>query len=114
MRRGNPHHRHCERSEAIQTISAETASIVSSRSLSSGARSRGRLTPRNDDAVSAKDAVPPHARRKSRPPARGLDFLFQEAMRFLADIACPRKSPGAAFVVGGAGGPAFLVALGAL
>ena len=48
---------------------------------------------------------------KSSVPARRLDFLFQEAMRLLADIAGAREGPGAAFVVGGAGGPAGVVAL---
>jgi hypothetical protein len=39
--------RHCERSEAIHRAQAE-AWIASSRSLSSGARSRDPLAPRND------------------------------------------------------------------
>src|SRR5262249_37412866 len=55
-----------------------------------------------------------HTRRKTRLVARRLDVLFQEAMRFLADIAGTRVGPGAAFVVGGAGRPAGLVALLAL
>src|SRR6185295_17351383 len=51
-----------------------------------------------------------HARGKPGFPPRRLDVLFQEAVRFLAGIAGPRIGPGAAFVVGGAGGLAGVVA----
>src|ERR1700692_2803855 len=47
------HPRHCERSEAIQLWGCEIESwIASSRSLSSGARSRDPLAPRNDGKYS--------------------------------------------------------------
>src|SRR6266436_6437780 len=59
------------------------------------------------------EALPHHPRRESGLAARRLDFLFQEAMRFPADVARPRIGPGPAFVVGGAGGFAEVVALAA-
>src|SRR4051812_5045513 len=55
-------------------------------------------------------ALPHHARGKPRLPPRRLDVLLQEALRVLAGIARPRIGPGAAFVVGGAGGLAGVVA----
>ena len=58
--------------------------------------------------------LPHHARDKPGLAPRRLDLLFQEAMRVPADIARPRIGPGPAFVVGGAGGLAGLVALAAL
>src|SRR4029079_11444764 len=59
-------------------------------------------------------ALPHHARREPRLAARWLDVLLQEALRLLAGIARPRIGPGAAFVVGGAGGLAGVVAVAAL
>src|ERR1700761_9311390 len=59
-------------------------------------------------------ALPHHARDEPGLAARRLDFLFQEAMRLAAGIAGAGKGPGAAFVVGGAGGLAGLVALAVL
>src|SRR5215510_14409296 len=58
--------------------------------------------------------LPHHTRRKPGLPSRRLDVLLQEAMRFLAGIAGARVSPGAAFVVGGAGGLAGVVAVAGL
>src|SRR4249920_3652602 len=58
--------------------------------------------------------LPHHARGKPGFPARRLDVFLQEAMRFLAGIARPRIGPGAAFVVGGAGGLAGVVAFAAV
>ena len=55
--------------------------------------------------------LPHHARGKPRLAPRRLDVFFQEAVRFPAGIARPRIGPGAAFVVGGAGGLAGVVAL---
>ena len=60
------------------------------------------------------DCLPHHARGKPGLPPRRLDVLLQEAMRFLAGIARPGIGPGAAFVVGGAGGLAGVVAVAAL
>ena len=57
--------------------------------------------------------LPHHARGKPRLAPRRLDVLFQEAMRFAAGIAGPRIGPGPAFVVGGAGRLAGLVAFAA-
>src|SRR5437899_2390314 len=54
--------------------------------------------------------LPHDARRKPRLAPRRLDVLLQEAVRFLAGIAGPGIGPGAAFVVGGAGGLAGVVA----
>src|SRR5947199_58138 len=56
--------------------------------------------------------LPHDARRKPRLAPRRLDVLLQEAVRFLAGIAGPGIGPGAAFVVGGAGGLAGVVAAG--
>src|SRR4051794_9653708 len=55
-------------------------------------------------------ALPHHAGNEARLAARRLDILFQETVRVAADIAGPCKGPGAALVVGGAGGLAGLVA----
>src|SRR3954471_17525112 len=57
--------------------------------------------------------LPHHPRDKPRPAARRLDDFFQKAVRFPAGIARPRIGPGAAFVVGGAGRLAFVVAFAA-
>ena len=58
--------------------------------------------------------LPHHARGKSRLPARRLDVFLQEAVGFLAGVAGPRVGPGAALVVGGAGGLAGIVAIAGL
>src|SRR5215469_3681188 len=58
--------------------------------------------------------LPDYARNKSGAAPRRFDVLFQEAMGGFSDIAGPRKGPGAAFVIGGAGGTAGLFALAAL
>src|SRR5580704_2223005 len=55
--------------------------------------------------------LPHHAPDESGLAPRRLNFLFQEAVRFLADIARPRIGPGSAFVVFGAGCLADFVAL---
>src|SRR5258705_3139 len=55
--------------------------------------------------------LPHHAGRKSRLAARRLDVLFQKAMRFAPGIAGAGIGPGAAFVVGGAGRLAGVVAV---
>src|SRR5882757_783768 len=60
------------------------------------------------------ETLPHHARHESGLAARRLDFLFQEAVRFLPDITRPHIGPGPAFVVGGAGGLAEIVAFAAL
>src|ERR1700733_6848041 len=83
----------------------------SMRSLSSG-RAFARTRWHRPGMTNA--TLPHHPRGKPGLAARRLDFLFQEAVRFLADIAGARKSPGAAFVVFGAGRLAGLVALAAL
>src|SRR5438128_2323008 len=54
--------------------------------------------------------LPHDAGRKPRLAPRRLDVLLQEAVRFLAGIAGPGIGPCAAFVVGGAGGLAGVVA----
>src|SRR5579872_5338397 len=54
---------------------------------------------------------PHHTRNKSRPAVGRLDFLFQEAVRLLADIAGSCIGPRAALVVGDASSVAGLVAL---
>src|SRR5437763_2075069 len=59
-------------------------------------------------------ALPNHTRGKPRLPPRRLDVFLQEAVRLLAGVARPRIGPGAAFVVGGAGGLAGVVAVAAL
>src|SRR3954453_1511434 len=58
--------------------------------------------------------LPHHAGDEPRLAVRRLDVLFQKAVRVAADIARPRIGPGAAFVVGGAGRLAGLVALAAV
>src|ERR1700761_1282427 len=55
-----------------------------------------------------------HAGDEPGPAPRRLDFLFQEDMRFLADISRPGIGPGPALIVGGTGGLAIFVALIAL
>src|ERR1700722_10956980 len=62
---------------------------------------------RND----GEEGLPHHARDEPGLAPRRLYFLFQEAVRFLADIARPRIGPGPAFVVLGAGCLADFVAL---
>src|SRR5438270_13227051 len=57
--------------------------------------------------------LPHYARGKSRLAPRRLDVFVQKAMRRAPGIAGPRVSPGAAFVVGGAGGLAFVIAFAA-
>src|SRR5882724_5486109 len=54
--------------------------------------------------------LPHHAGREPGFPPWRLDVFLQEAMRFAPGIAGPRIGPGAAFVVGGAGRLAFVVA----
>src|ERR1700722_14955881 len=64
---------------------------------------------RND----GEEGLPHHARDEPGLAPRRLDFLFQEAVRLLADIARPRIGPGPAFIVLGAGCLAGFVALAA-
>src|ERR1700748_1099325 len=60
-------------------------------------------------ACEAAAGLPHHARRETRLAPRRLDVFFQEAVRGLAGIARARISPGAAFVVGGAGSLGLVV-----
>src|SRR6059058_1610044 len=55
--------------------------------------------------------LPHHAGRKSRLPPRRLDVFLQKAVRLAPGIAGTRIGPGAAFVVGGAGRLAGVVAV---
>src|ERR1700722_5435003 len=55
--------------------------------------------------------LPHHARDKTGPAPRRLDFLFQETVRVFAGISRPGIAPGPTFVVAGAGRLAGFVAL---
>src|SRR4051812_6077818 len=57
--------------------------------------------------------LPHHARGKPGLAPRRLDVFFQITMRIAAGIAGPGIGPGPAFVVGGAGGLALVVAFAA-
>src|SRR5205085_1530620 len=61
----------------------------------------------------ARRYLPHHPRNEPGPAPRRLDFLFQEAMGFPADISSPDIGPGPAFIVAGAGRLAKLVAFAA-
>src|SRR5665213_2705756 len=56
-----------------------------------------------------QDLLPHHARNNPGAAARRLYVLFQETVRLFADVSRAGKSPGAAFVVVGAGRLAGLV-----
>src|SRR5216683_7308691 len=68
---------------------------------------RERLCPPYDSSL------PHHARNKPGLAPRRLDVLFQEAVRGFSGISRPRIGPGPAFIVGGAGRLALIVAVAA-
>src|ERR1700733_8122709 len=67
----------------------------------------------NDSAhpLTTARMLPHDAGNKPRLAARRLDVLFQKAVWFFSDIPPPRKGPGPAFIVIGAGRLAGFVAL---
>src|SRR6266446_3502750 len=69
-----------ESDEAIHSYFAAT--WIASRSLSSGARSRDPLAPRNDDGTKSRDTPPDHCRSPGRPDRAS------HARRLCASVRC--------------------------
>src|ERR1700723_78439 len=69
---------------------------------------------RASSARCVEEALPDHAGSEPRLAPRRLDFFLQKAVRLAPHISGTCIGPGAAFIVGAAGGLADLVTLAAL